>query len=57
MELMFNTMIEGVVLAVEARSRAPTEEGCNRVFLISALIIYIGAIPTVHIYLMTHFTI
>ena len=43
MELVFNTMIEGVVLAVEARSRAPTEEGCNRVFLISALSIYIGA--------------
>jgi len=57
MELMFNTMIGGVVLAVEARSRASTEEGCYRVFLISALIIYIGASPTVHIYLMTHFTI
>ena len=29
-------MIEGVVLTVETRSRASTEEGCNRVFLISA---------------------
>ena len=38
-------MIEGAVLKVEARSRASTEEGCNRVFLISARYIYIGAIP------------
>jgi hypothetical protein len=29
-------MIEGVVLTVETRSRASTEEGCSRVFLISA---------------------
>ena len=50
MELMFNKMIEGVVLAVEARSRALAEEGCYRVFFISARFIYIGAYPAVYIY-------
>ena len=57
MELMFNKMIEGAVLAVKARSRASTEEGFNRVFLISARFIYIGAYPAVYIYLMAHYII
>jgi len=57
MKLMFNKMIEGVVLAVETRSRASTEEGCYRVFLISARFIYIGAYPAVYIYLMMYFII
>ena len=57
MKLMFNKMIEGVVLAVETRSRASTEGRCYRVFLISARFIYIGAYPAVYIYLMMYFII